>query len=64
MKSVYQQLQEITQFTSFAALIILSTTNQEQCFHIRDGPLENLWGWGGGGGGQSKEKIFAQGKMK
>ena len=62
MKSVYQQLQEITQFTSFAALIILSTTNQEQCFHIRDGPLENLWGWGGGGAGKVKKKYSRKGK--
>ena len=31
--SVCQQLQEITQLTTFAALIKLSTTNQAQCFH-------------------------------
>ena len=33
LKSVCQQLQEITQLTTFAALIKLSTTNQTQCFH-------------------------------
>ena len=33
LKSVCQQLQEIIQLTTFAALIKLSTTNQTQCFH-------------------------------
>ena len=32
LKSVCQQLQEITQLTKFAALIKLSTTNQAHCF--------------------------------
>ena len=34
LKSVGQQLQEIlTQLTTFAALIVPSTTNQAQCLH-------------------------------
>ena len=33
LNSVCQQLQKITQLTTFGALIKLSTTNQAQCFH-------------------------------
>ena len=33
LNAVYQQLQEITQLTIFAAVIKLSTTNQAQCLH-------------------------------
>ena len=39
----FLRLENFTQLTSFATLIKLTTTNQAQCFYIRDGPLENLW---------------------
>ena len=38
----------------------MSAVEQMKTRHIRDGPLENLWG----GGGEVKKKIFAQGKIK